>query len=42
MDIFNFQKEVILQECLCIKETGGWSGGAKVLGKLPESGRPTI
>ena len=20
----------------------GWSGGAKVLGKLPESGRPTI
>ena len=27
---------------MCSDESWGWSGGAKVLGKLPVPGRPTV
>ena len=29
-------------DVMCLLGTGGWSGGAMVLGKLPVPGRPTI
>ena len=31
-----------LQSTFVISKSWGWSGGAKVLGKLPVPGRPTI
>ena len=35
-------KEIRLDVCLAFFSIWGWSGGAKVLGKLPVPGRPTI
>ena len=33
---------LVLSVCLPVRYWRGWSGGAKVLGKLPVPGRPTI
>ena len=35
------QVQLVL-EVLFTQDSGGWSGGAMVLGKLPVPGRPTI